>query len=181
MTDVISSGTQPYTYFNGRQESHHRDNDAVKITEAIGNATHHNLNSQQVTQKEISDSARDVLLDNAQLKQQVAGVTDAIHQDGNFSRNDIKAEGRNVDNKVCMVERHISDVRKEMADGFCHTRQLIQENKFELTKQNSELKLLFSDKICHLEVKTLEQNEKTRTLIYEQELAELRHRVRYAS
>lgn len=197
MSDIISNGATPYMYV-GSHHGHH-NHDAAKITEAIGNAAqhilnaehvtqksvgdaaHHVLNSEQITQKAIADtstlaqkaiadSVQTTLLDNAHLKNQ-------LNLDGNSTRAEIKFEGRNLDNRVCEVERHVADFRQEVAKEFCDTNSLVHENKFELTKQNAELKLLISEKTAHLEVKTLEQGEKTRTLIYEQELAELRSKV----
>lgn len=156
--------------------------------QTVADSTMHGLNSAHITQKEVADATRDILIDQAAVKQQLGGVVDTIHQDGNFTRTDVKSEGRNLDNKVCDVEHHIADVRYETANGFRRTDTLIQENKFELTKQNLENRFEFSkqtselhrnidSKYERLQTENLKQHSKTRELILETERRELERRV----
>lgn len=157
MTDIVQSSTNYPHSMTITGNGHHR-HDNEKVLEALGNATMHTLNSEQVTQKAVGDATRDVLLDQAAIKQQIGDVVDSLHQDGNATRADVKSEGRNLDNKVCDVEHHL-------ADGFCRTNNLIQENKFELTKQNGQLERHLADKFSALNVEVIKQGESTRTAL----------------
>jgi uncharacterized membrane-anchored protein YhcB (DUF1043 family) len=171
MTDLVQGGSPWATTILG-DKSHHGC-DTAKITEAIGNAAlhginaehvtqksvgdaaHHLLNAEQVTQKSIGDASRDILLDNAALKNQ-------LNQDGNFTRSEIKAEGRNLDNKICNVEHHMSDFRQEVAKSFCETNSLIQENKFEFTKQLGDLQYRLSEKSNDIKQEVIKQGNDNR-------------------
>lgn len=171
MTDIIQS-TPGYngTYVSSKDHNHM---DLAKVTEAIGNlgmhqlnaeqvtqksvsdAAHHLLNSEQITQKAIGDTARDILLDNGLIKQSIRDLTDTIHVDGNSTRSEVKAEGRNLDNKICDLSHHVEK-------GLTRVNELILENKFEFTKQNSELSRYLSEKLSRLDVEVLKQGSETR-------------------
>lgn len=168
MTDMIVDHCAAHTAITaavGNAAQHVLNGEHV-TQKAVADGTHHLLNAEHVTNAHISDAARDILLDQAIIRQQLAGITDTVHTDGNASRETVRAEGRNVDNKICDLGHH-------MEAAFRHTDDLVKENKFEFTRQNAELSRYLSDKISALNTDMLKESFATQKEVLAVERREL--------